>query len=44
MDTNEQQEEGVNPIYGISSEGYSGKGFVQSKPAKIQGIVIEPDE
>lgn len=25
-----------NPIYGISSEGYSGKGYVQSKPEKKQ--------
>ena len=39
-----KQEEGMNPIYGISSEGYSGKGYVQSKPAKSQGITIEPDE
>ncbi|RMZ77969.1 hypothetical protein DV738_g4150, partial [Chaetothyriales sp. CBS 135597] len=26
--------EKVNPIHGVSSEGYSGKGFVQSKSAK----------
>lgn len=44
MDTNNLQEEGANPIYGISSEGYSGKGYVQSKSAKAQGITIEPDE
>lgn len=36
--------ERVNPIYGISSENYQGKGFVQSKSAKSQGIKIEPDE
>ncbi|KPI34346.1 Cytochrome c oxidase polypeptide 5, mitochondrial [Cyphellophora attinorum] len=33
-----------NPIYGISSEGYKGKGHVQSKSAKSQGIVLEPEE
>jgi hypothetical protein len=39
------QEEKVNPIYGISSEqGLKGKGMVQSKSAKSQGIDIEPDE
>lgn len=27
-----QQREKMNPIYGISSEGYEGKGFVQSPP------------
>lgn len=42
--TNNHQEEGVNPIYGISSEGYSGKGFVQSKSAKAQGITIESED
>ncbi|KAL2828569.1 cytochrome c oxidase subunit IV-domain-containing protein [Aspergillus pseudoustus] len=26
--------EKINPIYGISSEGYEGKGFVQSPPAE----------
>jgi cytochrome c oxidase subunit 4 len=38
------QSEKSNPIYGISSEGYSGKGHVQSKSAKAQGIKIEADE
>ncbi|KIX08932.1 cytochrome c oxidase polypeptide 5, mitochondrial [Rhinocladiella mackenziei CBS 650.93] len=33
-----------NPIYGVSSEGYTGKGHVQSKSAKAQGIKLEPDE
>ena len=28
-----QQKEKLDPITGISSEGYSGKGFVQSAPA-----------
>ncbi|PYI26199.1 cytochrome c oxidase polypeptide 5, mitochondrial [Aspergillus indologenus CBS 114.80] len=28
--------EKINPIYGISSEGYEGKGFVQSPPAEKQ--------
>jgi cytochrome c oxidase subunit 4 len=27
-----QQAEKINPIYGISAEGYEGKGFVQSPP------------
>jgi hypothetical protein len=39
-----QQSEKSNPIYGISSEGYSGPGHVQSKSAKAQGIKIEADE
>ena len=38
------QKEKSNPIYGISSEGYKGKGHVQSKSAKSQGIKIEEDE
>lgn len=42
--TNNFQGERINPIYGISSEGYQGKGFVQSKSAKAQGITIEPEE
>jgi len=43
--TNEYlKSERVNPIYGISSEGYQGKGFVQSKSAKAQGISLEADE
>jgi cytochrome c oxidase subunit 4 len=29
-----QQRENINPLYGISSEGYEGKGFVQSPPAE----------
>jgi cytochrome c oxidase subunit 4 len=29
-----QQREKINPLYGISSEGYEGKGFVQSPPAE----------
>ncbi|PWY94093.1 cytochrome c oxidase polypeptide 5, mitochondrial [Aspergillus sclerotioniger CBS 115572] len=29
-------QEKINPIYGISSEGYEGKGFVQSPPAEKQ--------
>ncbi|GES64712.1 cytochrome c oxidase polypeptide 5, mitochondrial [Aspergillus terreus] len=28
--------EKINPIYGISAEGYEGKGFVQSPPAEKQ--------
>lgn len=32
----------MNPITGISSEGYRGKGMVQSKSAKEQGIELEP--
>ena len=39
-----QQKERVNPIYGISSEGYKGKGYVQSKSAKAQGINLDPEE
>jgi hypothetical protein len=31
-------------MYGISSEGYTGKGYVQSKSAKAQGIKLNPDE
>jgi len=43
--TNEYlKKERSNPIYGISSEGYKGKGHVQSKSAKSQGIKIEEDE
>ncbi|KAK5071651.1 Cytochrome c oxidase subunit 5B, mitochondrial [Lithohypha guttulata] len=43
--TNEYlKEERVNPIYGISSEGYSGKGYVQSKSAKALGVKIEEEE
>ncbi|EXJ91511.1 cytochrome c oxidase subunit 4 [Capronia epimyces CBS 606.96] len=43
--TNEYlKSEKSNPIYGISSEGYQGKGHVQSKSAKAQGIKLEPDE
>lgn len=42
--SNTFQSERVNPIYGISSEGYQGKGFVQSKSAKAQGISLEADE
>lgn len=38
------QSENSNPIYGISSEGYSGKGHVQSKSAKSQGISLESEE
>ena len=30
------QKEKSNPIYGLSSEGYRGKGHVQSKPEKKQ--------
>jgi cytochrome c oxidase subunit 4 len=30
------QREKINPIYGISAEGYEGKGFVQSPPAEKQ--------
>lgn len=39
-----KQQERSNPIYGVSSEGYSGKGHVQSKSAKSRGISLEPDE
>ncbi|KAK5938142.1 Cytochrome c oxidase subunit 5B, mitochondrial [Knufia obscura] len=43
--TNEYlKEEQVNPIYGISSEGYKGKGYVQSKSAKAQGISLESED
>ncbi|RMZ91712.1 hypothetical protein DV736_g1039, partial [Chaetothyriales sp. CBS 134916] len=43
--TNEYlKSENVNPIYGISSEGYSGKGYVQSKSAKDQGIELDTDD
>ena len=38
------QSEKSNPIYGISSEGYKGKGAVQSKPAKAQGISLESED
>ena len=38
------QEEGMNPIYGVSSEGYKGKGMVQSKSAKAQGISLESED
>lgn len=31
---NNQQQERINPIHGISKEGYEGKGFVQSPPAE----------
>jgi hypothetical protein len=30
-------------MYGISSEGYSGVGHVQSKSAKAQGISLEAE-
>lgn len=33
--TNEYaKSEGINPLHGVSSEGYKGKGFVQSAPAE----------
>jgi len=32
--TNNKQQERINPIHGISKEGYEGKGFVQSPPAE----------
>lgn len=38
------QSENSNPIYGISSEGYSGPGHVQSKSAKSQGINLDAEE
>ena len=38
------QSENSNPIYGISSEQYSGKGHVQSKSAKAQGISLDAAE
>ena len=28
-----KQSEGINPLHGVSSEGYKGKGFVQSEPS-----------
>ncbi|KAF2092954.1 COX4-domain-containing protein [Rhizodiscina lignyota] len=34
----------INPITGISSEGYKGRGMVQSRTAKEQGISLEPEE
>jgi hypothetical protein len=37
------QSEKSNPMYGISSEGYSGVGHVQSKSAKAQGISLEAE-
>ena len=43
-DTVSQQKEKSNPLYGLTSEGYTGKGHVQSKSAKAQGIKIEPDD
>jgi len=43
--TNEYlKREKSNPLYGISSEGYTGKGHVQSKSAKARGISLDPDE
>ncbi|KEF54906.1 cytochrome c oxidase subunit 4 [Exophiala aquamarina CBS 119918] len=43
--TNEYlKSEKSNPLYGISSEGYSGPGHVQSKSAKSQGISLEAEE
>jgi hypothetical protein len=41
---NLSQSQNMNPISGISSEGYEGKGMVQSKTAKEQGIKLEEDE
>lgn len=38
------QSENSNPIYGISSDNYVGKGHVQSKTAKAQGISLEAEE
>lgn len=38
------QSQNLNPITGISSEGYQGKGMVQSKTAKEQGISLEPED
>lgn len=34
LTTPPQQREKINPIYGISAEGYQGPGFVQSPPAE----------
>lgn len=34
----------MDPITGISSEGYTGKGQVQSKTAKERGISLEAAE
>ncbi|EXJ69674.1 cytochrome c oxidase polypeptide 5, mitochondrial [Cladophialophora psammophila CBS 110553] len=43
--TNEYlKSEKTNPMYGVSREGYTGPGFIQSKSAKSQGIKLEPDE
>ncbi|KAH8434037.1 Cytochrome c oxidase subunit 5B, mitochondrial [Aspergillus melleus] len=33
-DPSPQQREKINPIYGISAQGYEGPGFVQSPPAE----------
>jgi len=44
MLTSLSQSEKSNPIYGISSEGYSGPGHVQSKSAKAQGINLDGEE
>merc|ERR1712230_267030 len=33
-----------NPIYGISSDSYKGKGHVQSPPTKSRGISLESEE
>ncbi|KIV92691.1 hypothetical protein PV10_03963 [Exophiala mesophila] len=42
--TNEYlKREKSNPIYGISSEGYKGKGHVQSKSAKERGIDLDAE-
>ncbi|KAL6251530.1 Cytochrome c oxidase subunit 5B, mitochondrial [Rhinocladiella similis] len=43
--TNEYlKSEKSNPIYGVSREGYSGKGHIQSKSAKAQGISLDAEE
>jgi cytochrome c oxidase subunit 4 len=43
-DTLYQQKEKSNPLHGLTSEGYTGKGHVQSKSAKAQGIKLEGDD
>ena len=43
-DTLCQQKEKSNPLHGLTSEGYTGKGHVQSKSAKAQGIKLEGDD
>lgn len=38
------QNQKTEPITGVSSEGYRGKGMVQSKPAAKSGVKLEEEE